>query len=160
MVVEGGDILCTDLASATPFAYPCSYNGDWFDDDVIVDDDVSDGAIEVPGDDDGVSVPIVVVLFAASSVVVVFVIVFGIPHIVDSVVLTKSSFDDGLLGSHIAAFCSGVNDDVVLFTCPWAIPKFANPVNVTMIAVTTVNIIIILRHTFSFLGLSYWRRGK
>jgi hypothetical protein len=54
---------------------------DWFDDDVVVDDivvddvvvdddDVSDGAIEVPGDDDGVSVPIVVVLFAASSVVV------------------------------------------------------------------------------------------
>ncbi|MFL6400728.1 MAG: hypothetical protein ACJ72J_14270 [Nitrososphaeraceae archaeon] len=42
---------------------------------------------------------------------VVFVIVFGIPHILDSVVLTKSSFDNGLLGSHIAAFCSGVDDD-------------------------------------------------
>ena len=40
-------------------------------------------------------------------------IVFGIPHILDSVVLTKSSFDNGLLGSHIAAFCSGVNDDDV-----------------------------------------------
>jgi hypothetical protein len=52
----------------------------------------------------------VAVLFAASSVVV-FVGVFGIPHILDSVVLTKSSFDDGLLGSHIAALCSGVNDD-------------------------------------------------
>src|SRR5919198_2620397 len=105
IVVEAGKLLCTDLASATPFAYPCSYNGDCF---AIVG--VSDGAIEVPGG--GVSVP--VVLFAAG--VVVFVGVFGIPHIRDSVVLTKLSF--GLLGSHIAAFCSGVNnDDVMLF--PW-----------------------------------------
>ena len=42
----------------------------------------------------------------------------GIPHRFDSVVLTTLSF--GLLGSHIAAFCSGVNDneddeDVVVF---------------------------------------------
>jgi hypothetical protein len=37
--------------------------------------------------------------------------VFGIPHILDSVVLTGLRFDDGLLGSHIAALCSGVNDD-------------------------------------------------
>jgi hypothetical protein len=37
--------------------------------------------------------------------------VTGIPHILDSVVLTGLSLDDGLLGSHIAAFCSGVNDN-------------------------------------------------
>jgi hypothetical protein len=37
--------------------------------------------------------------------------VLGIPHILDSVVLTGLSFDVGLLGSHIAVFCSGVNDD-------------------------------------------------
>jgi hypothetical protein len=37
--------------------------------------------------------------------------VFGIPHIFDSVVLTGLSFDVGLLGLHIASFCSGVNDD-------------------------------------------------
>jgi hypothetical protein len=37
--------------------------------------------------------------------------VFGIPHILDSVVLTGLSFAVGLLGSHIAVFCSGVNDD-------------------------------------------------
>jgi hypothetical protein len=36
--------------------------------------------------------------------------VTGIPHILDSVVLTGLSLD-GLLGSHIAAFCSGVDDD-------------------------------------------------
>ena len=35
--------------------------------------------------------------------------VFGIPQIFDSVVLTGLSFDSGLLGSQIAAFCSGVN---------------------------------------------------
>jgi hypothetical protein len=51
----------------------------------------------------------VVVVFAD---VVVFVGVGGIPHIFDSVSLTNLS-----LGSHIAAFCSGVNDDVILF--PW-----------------------------------------
>jgi hypothetical protein len=38
--------------------------------------------------------------------------VIGIPHIFDSVVLTTLSL--GLLGLHIAAFCSGVND--VTFT--------------------------------------------
>ena len=37
---------------------------------------------------------------------------FGMPHNFDSVELTKLSF--GLLGSHIAAFCCGVNDDAVL----------------------------------------------
>jgi hypothetical protein len=37
--------------------------------------------------------------------------VTGIPHILDSVVLTGLSFDVGLLGLHIASFCSGVNDD-------------------------------------------------
>jgi hypothetical protein len=40
--------------------------------------------------------------------------VFGIPHIRDSVVLTGSSFDDGLLGSHIAAICSA--DNIVLLS--------------------------------------------
>ena len=38
--------------------------------------------------------------------------VFGIPQIFDSVVLTGLSFDDGLLGSHIAAICSV--DNIVL----------------------------------------------
>jgi hypothetical protein len=37
--------------------------------------------------------------------------VFGVPHIFDSVVLTGFRFDNGLLGLHIASFCSGVNDD-------------------------------------------------
>ena len=37
--------------------------------------------------------------------------VFGIPHIFDSVVLTGLSFDVGLLGLHIASFCSGVNEE-------------------------------------------------
>ncbi len=37
--------------------------------------------------------------------------VFGMPQILDSVVLTGLRFDVGLLGSHIAALCSGVNDD-------------------------------------------------
>jgi hypothetical protein len=36
------------------------------------------------------------------------------PHIFDSVVLTKSSFDNGLLGSHIAAFYCGVNVSFLL----------------------------------------------
>ena len=49
-------------------------------------------------------------------VVVTFFIVFGIPHIFDSVVLTNLSF--GLLGSHISDFSSGetvllVGDDEV-----------------------------------------------
>lgn len=35
--------------------------------------------------------------------------VFGMPHILDSVVLTTLRL--GLLGSHIAALCCGVNDD-------------------------------------------------
>jgi hypothetical protein len=39
--------------------------------------------------------------------------VFGMPHIFHSVVLTGLRFYSGLLGSHIAAFCSGVNDDDV-----------------------------------------------
>ncbi len=54
-----------------------------------------------------------VVVFAVDDVV--FVGVGGMPHIFDSVELTNLSF--GLLGSHIAAFCCGVNDDVILF--PW-----------------------------------------
>jgi hypothetical protein len=37
--------------------------------------------------------------------------VTGMPHILDSVVLTGLSFDAGLLGLHIASFCSGVNEE-------------------------------------------------
>jgi hypothetical protein len=102
IVLEAGKLLCCDLASATPFAYPCSYNGDCF---AIVG--VSGGAIDVYGGDSA-SIPVVV--FAAD--VVVFVGVFGIPHILDSVSLTNLS-----LGLHIAAFCCDVNEDVTLF--PW-----------------------------------------
>jgi hypothetical protein len=62
--------------------------------------------IVIIGTSDAASVPVVV--FAD----VVFVGVGGIPHIRDSVELTNVS-----LGLHIAAFCCGVNDDVILF--PW-----------------------------------------
>ncbi len=48
------------------------------------------------GDDEGVGVGVVVVTFF---------IVFGIPHIFDSVVLTNLSF--GLLGSHSFDFSAG-----------------------------------------------------
>jgi hypothetical protein len=79
---------------------------------------VADGAMEVVGggggdvDDGGASPP--VVIFVPDDVVAFDVrgfIVTGIPQIFDSVVLTGLSFDDGLLGLHIASFCSGVNDD-------------------------------------------------
>ena len=66
--------------------------------------------------------------------------VTGIPHILDSVVLTGLSLDDGLLGLHIASFCSGVNDvsfaDVndVSFAWPWAILKVPDPVSITIVA--------------------------
>jgi hypothetical protein len=56
----------------------------------------------VSGSDGGASAPVVV-----SGVVLVEFTVFGIPHIFDSVVLTGLSFDSGLLGSHVASFCSG-----------------------------------------------------
>ena len=80
----------------------------------------ADGAMEVVGggggdvvvDDGGVSPP--VVIFVPDDVVafdVLGFIVTGIPHIFDSVVLTGLSFDSGLLGLHIASFCSGVNDN-------------------------------------------------
>ena len=52
------------------------------------------------GDDAGVGVVVVVAV-----VVVTFFIVFGIPHICDSVVLTNLSF--GLLGSHSFDFSCG-----------------------------------------------------
>ena len=57
---------------------------------------VSEGGVIGFGDD-GVGV--------VGVVVVTFFIVFGIPHIFDSVVLTNLSF--GLLGSHIFDFSSG-----------------------------------------------------
>jgi hypothetical protein len=46
--------------------------------------------------------------------------VIGMPHIFDSVALTCVS-----PGAHIAAFCSGVNDDV-MFPWAWAILKILN----------------------------------
>ena len=59
-----------------------------------------EGVVGVIGfGDEGVGVGVVGV------VVVTFFIVFGIPHIFDSVVLTNLSF--GLLGSHISDFSSG-----------------------------------------------------
>ena len=78
---------------------------------------VADGAMEVVGgggdvdvDDGGASPP--VVIFCPDDVVAFDVrgfIVTGIPHIFDSVVFTGLSFDNGLLGLHIASFCCGVN---------------------------------------------------
>jgi hypothetical protein len=59
------------------------------------------------------------VLVVVSDVVLLVVFdisgftVFGMPHIFHSVILTGLRFYSGLLGSHIAAFCSGVNDDDV-----------------------------------------------
>src|SRR5919197_5490953 len=131
IVPEGGLVICTDLASATPFAYTCLYN-------------------------DGDCLPIVgVVVFAAADVVVVviFVGVGGIPHIFDSVELTNLSF--GLLGLHIAAFCCDVNDDndddVLLLNWPWATSKFPNSVidiTNTILAAMIVVIDIIPRDIF------------
>ena len=51
--------------------------------------------------------------------------VIGMPHIFDSVALTCVS-----PGAHIAAFCSGVNDNV-MFPWAWAILKILNSPNVT-----------------------------
>jgi hypothetical protein len=69
------------------------------------------GGCDVDVDDGGASPPVVPV-----DVVVAFdgFTVTGIPHILDSVVLTGLSFDDGLLGLHIASFCAGVT--VLAFT--------------------------------------------
>ena len=72
---------------------------------------------ESEGTTDGAIAPDVVLLFSDDVVFatdVAFVgafIVFGTPHISDSVELTNGS-----LGSQILAFCSGVNDDDVMFT--------------------------------------------
>jgi hypothetical protein len=81
-----------------------------FDDGAI---ELADGAIDsaVVFSDD--------VVFAAAADVIFDkcgFTVFGIPHIFDSVVFTGLRFDEGLLGLHIASFCSGVND--VIFTWP------------------------------------------
>ena len=65
-----------------------------------------DGVVaEGVNDLDGVAVGVVEFVW--------FVGVFGIPHISDSVELTNLSL--GLLGAHMAAFCSGVN------CCAWLI---------------------------------------
>ena len=61
---------------------------------------VSEGVGVIGFGDKGVGVGVVGII-----VVVTFFIVFGIPHIFDSVVLTNLSF--GLLGSHISDFSSG-----------------------------------------------------
>ena len=128
------------------------------------------------GDDGGsASVLVLVVVFAAADVVVIFDgCVFGTPHVCDSVVLTDLSFDNGLLGSHIADFCSGVNvrfssidddDDVILFPWPWAIPKFPDSDNVDAITtILTAKIIIIIigiifRDASSFLCINHWKRN-
>ncbi len=75
---------------------------------------IAEGAIEDAdgGGDGGPCAPVVtfddaVVAFDGFSVT-------GIPHILDSVVLTGLSLDAGLLGLHIASFCAGVN--VLAFT--------------------------------------------
>jgi hypothetical protein len=70
---------------------------------------VADGAMEVAGggvsgDGGGACAPVVIFDEVKCGFTV-----FGIPHILDSVVLTGVSFADGLLGLHIASFCSGVN---------------------------------------------------
>ena len=113
----------------------------------------SDGAI--PSD----------VVFSKVVVVTFEGCVFGIPHIFDSVVLTYLSIDNRLLGSHIAALCSGVivYDDVILLSpWPWAIPTLPNPVNVDVItAILIARIIIIIigiifKDASSFLSMNYW----
>ena len=159
---------------ATDFAAGGCIDSDW------VGCDVGCSGIRRPGigDDGGsASVLVLVVVFAAADVVVVVIFdgcVFGIPHVCDSVVLTDLSFDNGLLGSHIADFCSGVNvrfpsidddDDVILFPWPWAIPKFPDSDNVDAITtILTAKIIIIItgiifRDASSFLCINHWKRN-
>jgi hypothetical protein len=84
----------------------------------------ADGAMEVAagGGGEGDTSCAFVVVFTAAEDDVAFDVcgftVTGIPHILDSVVLTGLSLDAGLLGLHIASFCSGVKDideDDVLF---------------------------------------------
>jgi hypothetical protein len=87
----------------------------------------ADGAMEVAaggggGGVEGDTSRAFVVVFTAAEDDVAFDVcgftVTGIPHILDSVVLTGLSLDAGLLGLHIASFCSGVKDideDDVLF---------------------------------------------
>jgi hypothetical protein len=77
----------------------------------------ADGAREVAaggGGDKGDTSCAFVVVFTAAEDDVAFDVcgftVTGIPHILDSVVLTGLSLDAGLLGLHIASFCSGVKD--------------------------------------------------
>jgi hypothetical protein len=65
-----------------------------------IDGDIDCGG--AVGTADGASAPVVIF----SDDVVFDDCVLGIPQICDSVVLTDLSFDDGSLGSHIAAFCS------------------------------------------------------
>ena len=71
---------------------------------------------------------------------------FGIPHILDSVELTKLSL--GLLGSHMAAFSSGVN------SWAWLILKDATPVTTVIIPVTVTTIVNILVIIHMFLAIA------
>jgi len=97
---------------------------------------------------------------ASGPAVVVFDIFdftdFGRPHVFDSVELTKLSF--GLLGSHIAALCSGVNDDavVVVFDWAWAPPKTPNPLKVTVVEASTIDINTRLKDTFAIFLNRKW----
>ena len=80
--------------------------------------------------------------------------VVGIPHIFDSVVFTNLSY--GLLGSHIAAFCCGVNDDdVLVFAWPWATPEIPNPVNVIIVATRTMDKDTLLKDAFTLLMIKW-----
>src|SRR6266487_4901114 len=65
-------------------------------------------------------------------VVVTFFIVFGIPHLFDSVVLTNLSF--GLLGSHIFDFSSGETVVLVGDGVTWAWLTLIIPISNTALA--------------------------
>jgi hypothetical protein len=65
-------------------------------------------------------------------VVVTFFIVFGIPHIFDSVVLTNLSF--GLLGSHLFDFSSGETVILVGDGVTWAWLTLIIPISNTALA--------------------------
>ena len=77
----------------------------WF---IYCEGGAASGAIEAAGGggdvDGGACAPVVIFDEVKCGFTV-----FGIPHIFDSVVLTGLSFAVGLLGLHIASFCSGVN---------------------------------------------------
>ena len=71
------------------------------------------------------------------------------------------SFDSGLLGSQIAAFCSGVNDNEdnedVVFDWPWAISGVSNSVNVNAVLAARMTIVAMRPRDAYFFDISYWR---